>query len=159
MTGASGGTKWMHLAQHHEEVSPEQSERASRLRRLSPFWRHFLEMLVVMVVGMIATGAIFVSVVGLASWDEITSVYPAEALEAMAIGMTAPMVGWMLYRGMGARSSYEMAMAMVLPVIPFLCLVWFNVTETAQCGAYCLSTVAAMLLLMRYRRNEYSMHM
>ena len=40
----------------------------------------------------------------------------------------------MLYRGMGGESSYEMALAMVLPVHPFLCLVWFGITNSAQCG-------------------------
>jgi flagellar biosynthetic protein FliP len=127
--------------------------------RLSPFWRHFLEMLAAMVVGMIATGAIFLSVVGVKTWEEVTTSYPTQALLAMAVGMTTPMVAWMLYRGMGRRNSYEMAAAMVLPVIPFLCLVWFHVTDGAQCGAYCLVTVLAMLALMRYRKSEYSMQM
>jgi hypothetical protein len=128
-------------------------------RSLSPFWRHFLEMLAAMAVGMFLTGVVFVSVMGLKAWDEVTSVYPTQALLSMAIGMTAPMVAWMLYRGMGWRNSCEMALAMVLPVFPFLCLVWFGVTESAQCGAYCLATVVAMLLVMRFRRSEYSMQM
>jgi hypothetical protein len=146
--------------EHRAKPSRHQpEEHKARARRISPFWKHFLEMMAVMVVGMLATGAIFVWVVGSTSWDEITSVYPTQALVAMAVGMTTPMVVWMLYRGMGARNSYEMALAMVLPVIPFLCLVWFNVSESAQCGGYCASTVAAMLLLMRYRRREYSMEM
>jgi hypothetical protein len=129
-----------------------------RRQHSSPFWRHFVEMLGAMVIGMIATGAIFLSVVGLKTWGEVTIEYPTQALVAMAVGMTVPMVGWMLYRGMGWRNSYEMTLAMVLPVIPFLCLVWFNVTESAQCGAYCAVTVLAMLALMRYRRSEYEMH-
>jgi hypothetical protein len=128
-------------------------------RHESHFWRHFLEMLGFMVAGMMVTGAIFVSIVGLKTWDEITYVYPTQALLAMALGMTAPMVAWMLYRGMGWKNSYEMALAMVLPVIPFLCLVWFKVTESAQCGAYCAISVAAMLALMLHRRSEYSMQM
>ena len=127
--------------------------------RISPFWRHFLEMLAAMVVGMIATGAIFVSVVGLKTWDEVTTRYPTQALLAMAVGMSVPMVAWMLYRGMGWRNSSEMAAAMVLPVIPFLCLVWFDITKSAQCGGYCAVTVLAMLGLMRYRRSAYSMQM
>jgi hypothetical protein len=60
---------------------------------------------------------------------------------------------------MGWKNSYEMALAMLLPVIPFLCLVWFNVTESAQCGGYCAATVVSMLGLMRYRGSEYSMQM
>src|SRR6266508_1026999 len=128
-------------------------------RYLQPLWRHFLEMVATMVAGMIATGAIFVSIVGVKSWDQVTTQYPTQALLAMAVGMTVPMVGWMLYRGMGRKNSYEMAAAMVLPVIPFLCLVWFGVTKGAQCGGYCAVMIVAMLGLMRYRRSEYAMQM
>jgi len=142
-------------ASHHHVAVAEVHHR----RRLSHFWRHLLEMLGAMVVGMITTGAIFISIVGLKSWDEVTIQYPTQALLAMAVGMTAPMVAWMLYRGMGWRNSFEMAAAMVLPVIPFLCLVWFGATKSAQCGAYCAVMVVAMLGLMRYRRSEYSMQM
>jgi len=127
--------------------------------RLSHFWRHYLQMAAVMVVGMIATGAIFLSIVGLKTWDELTFQYPTQALVAMAAGMTIPMVAWMLYRGMGRRNSYEMAAAMVFPVIPFLWLVWFGITKSAQCGGYCALTFVAMFALMRYRRSEYSMQM
>jgi hypothetical protein len=66
------------------------------------------------------------------------------------------MVAWMRLRGHGRRSSAEMAAAMAVPVIPFLCLVWFNVTSSAQCGGYCIATIAAMLGLMGYRRSEYA---
>jgi hypothetical protein len=128
-------------------------------RRMSPFWRHFLQMLAAMVAGMIATGAMFVAIVGVKTWSEVTIQYPTQALLAMAAGMTVPMLAWMVYRGMGWKNSYEMAAVMILPVIPFLCLVWFNVTTSAQCGGYCLISVAAMLGLMFYRRHEYSMTM
>jgi hypothetical protein len=131
---------------------------AGTARRLhvSSFWWHFLQMLAAMTVGMIATGAIFLTLVGLKTWDEVTVQYPTQALLAMATGMTVPMVAWMLLRGRGWKNTGEMAAAMVLPAIPFLCLVWFGVTASAWCGPYCLSTVVAMLALMRYRRSEYS---
>ncbi len=125
-------------------------------RHLPAFWRHFLEMFAAMVVGMIAAAAIFLSVVGLKTWDQVLLQYPTQALLAMAAGMTIPMVAWMLFRRMGARNSAEMAAAMVLPVIPFLCLVWFHVTKSAQCGPYCALTIVAMLGLMFYRRSQYS---
>jgi hypothetical protein len=126
-------------------------------RHLSAFWRHFLEMLAAMAVGMIATGAVFLSVVGLKTWEQVTVQYPTQALLAMAVGMTIPMVAWMLFRGMGWRNSYEMAAATVLPVVPFLFLVWSGVTKSAQCGGYCVVMIGAMLGLMLYRRDEYSM--
>jgi hypothetical protein len=127
-------------------------------RHLSPFWRHFVQMLAVMMVGMVASAAIFLSVVGM-DWDQATVRHPVASLLVIAAGMSVPMTAWMLHRGMGWKNSSEMAAAMVLPVIPFLCLVWFNVTKSAQCGGYCLISIAAMLGLMIYRRSEYSMDM
>lgn len=138
--------------------APVRVEISVRRHRVSPFWRHFLGMLAAMAVGMAATGAVFLTVVGLKSWDEVTTEYPTQALLAMAVGMTLPMAAWMVSRGMGWRNAYEMSAVMVLPVIPFLCLVWFDVTKSAQCGGYCALTVVGMLLLMRYRRTEYSGH-
>jgi hypothetical protein len=126
---------------------------------LSPFWRHFLQMLAVMMVGMIVSAAILLTVVGLKTWEEVTTQYGAQALIVMAVGMTVPMTAWMLHRGMGLKNAYEMAAVMVLPVVPFLCLVWFDVTKSALCGPYCAMTIAAMLALMFYRRSEYSSSM
>ena len=95
-------------------------------------------------------------VVGLKTWEEVTTQYATQSLLVMAAGMTVPMVAWMLHRGMGRRNSYEMAAVMVIPVIPFLCLVWFDVTKSAQCGGYCAATIVAMLALMFFRRGVYS---
>src|SRR5205823_9992802 len=94
-------------------VSLRRTPEVHHKRHLPSFWRHFLEMLAAMAVGMIATGAIFLSMVGLKTWDQVLLQYPAQALLAMAAGMTIPMVAWMLFRGMGARNSAEMAAAMV----------------------------------------------
>jgi hypothetical protein len=131
-------------------------ETADKARHVPPFWRHFLQMLAAMMIGMIATGAIFLSAVGVKTWDEVTTTYPTQALLAMAAGMTIPMVAWMVYRGMGWRNSYEMAAVMVVPVVPFLCLVWLHVTSGAACGAYCAVSIVAMLGLMTYRRTQYT---
>jgi hypothetical protein len=40
-------------------------------RGISPFWRHYLEMFAVMVVGMVASGYILARIVGLTSWDTL----------------------------------------------------------------------------------------
>lgn len=135
-----------------------QEERPNREKHLSPFWRHYLQMLAVMAVGMVASAAIFLTIVS-TDWEQATVLYPTASLLVIAGGMTVPMASWMLYRGMGWRNSSEMAAAMALPVVPFLCLVWFGATTSAQCGAYCLIAVIAMLGLMFYRRRAYSTEM
>jgi len=124
----------------------------------SQFWPHFWEMFAVMVFGMVASAAIFLTIEGM-DWDQATLRHPITSLLVIAAGMSVPMAGWMLYRGMGRKNASEMAATMILPVVPFLCLVWFDVTKSAACGAYCLLAIAAMLALMLYRRSEYSMKM
>jgi hypothetical protein len=147
-SGADPGQEDLDLA-----IRPNVGQKKHR----SHFWRHFLEMFAVMVVGMVASGYTLLRMVGLTSWDKATVLYPTQCLLVMAAGMSLAMVAWMLYRGMGPKNSFEMAAAMVVPVIPFLCLAWFHVTKGALCGAYCASTIVAMLALMRFRRSEYSM--
>lgn len=123
------------------------------------FTRHYFEMAGVMVAGMIVTATIFMYVINLMieriTWEEALIRHPVPALIAVAIGMSVPMIPWMRYRGHSSRSAYEMAAAMALPVIPFICLALFDIVEGAQCGLYCAVTFVAMFLLMLYRRAEY----
>jgi hypothetical protein len=115
-------------------------------------------MLGAMAIGMLAGAAVFLSIVQV-TWDEALLRYPVQALLVMAVSMTVPMLAWMRYRGHSWRDSLEMASAMVLPVIPFVLLVAFDVTKGSFCQLYCLATVLAMLGVMFYRRDEYSAEM
>jgi hypothetical protein len=110
-----------------------------------------------MVVGTIATGASFASVIGLTAYEQVTVLYPTQILLAMAAGMSIPVVAWMLHRGMGRRNASETAAAIVLPVLPFLGLVWSGVTSSAVCNGYRATTVVAVLVLLGYRRGTSSM--
>ena len=47
----------------------------SERHHLSPFWRHFLQMLAVMMVGMFVGAAVLVTAVGSKTWDEVTTEY------------------------------------------------------------------------------------
>jgi hypothetical protein len=130
-------------------------------RRMTGSWRtfarHLGEMVVAMVVGMIVAVGIFVFSVG-GPYDELRHEYPTAALLVMAIGMTAPMVGWMRFRRHSWRDSTEMGAAMMLPAVPFLVLLWCHVTRVALTGPYMAVSTAAMLALMFYRWDVYSNH-
>jgi hypothetical protein len=108
-----------------------------------------------MVVGTIATGLTFASLIGFTAYEQVTVLYPAQILLAMAAGMCIPVVAWMLVRGMGGKNAAEMAAAIVLPVLPFLGLVWFGVTGSAVCWGYRATAVVAVLVLLRSRRGSY----
>lgn len=123
----------------------------------SHFWRHFEEMVVAMVIGMLAGAAVFLTIVRM-TWDQALLRYPVQCLLVMSFSMTVPMVAWMRHRGHGWRSSSEMAAAMIVPVIPFICLAALHVIKGAPCGLYCALTVPAMLAVMLYRRSEYEVH-
>ena len=138
------------------EKRPSQTSPDETKRRPSPYWRHFFQMLGAMTVGMIVTGAIFLGIVGAKTWEEVTTQYPTQSLVAMAFGMTVPMAGWMVYRGMARRDTIEMSALMLLAAVPFLLLVWFDVTKSAQCGGYCVVMIVGMLALMRFRRDVYA---
>ncbi len=124
------------------------------------FVRHFVEMCLVMVVGMLAAGVVFWTIFGSASgltFEETSLKAPVPLLLLVAIGMTVPMVAWMRLRGHGWRVSGEMAAAMMVPVIPFLFLAWFDILKGTRCSLYCVVTIPAMIIAMLFRRNEYSM--
>ena len=118
------------------------------------FVRHLLEMALAMMVGMIASAAVFLSAVGV-TVDEALRQHAVLFVVVQAFGMTVAMVAWMRYRGQEWRSCSEMAAAMVVPAIALICLRLLDVISGPICGVYCVSTVVAMVLVMLNRRSDY----
>ena len=143
-----------------QEISTGQQAAVAVRRRIWPFWQHFLEMFAAMWLGMAAGRPVLLAILGLSSTGQAYRLYPAIAVAAMAIAMTVPMVAWMLLRGHGRRNSAEMSAAMLVPAIPFiiLCSVDILAGGVAAC-VYMMFSVVAMLGLMFYRRDVYSMPM
>ena len=129
-------------------------------RHLFHFWRHFLEMSAAMWIGMAVGGVLFKAILA-AFGTTITEArlgYPELTVLVMGVNMTVPMVAWMRHRGHGWRSSAEMGVVMFAPAIPVIALLRFDVIGfAAVCGLYCAVMMAAMLVLMLYRRSEYTM--
>jgi hypothetical protein len=128
--------------------------------RIAPFWRHFLEMFAAMMIGMMAGKPVFLAITGASSTAQAGRLYPWQSVLSMALSMTVPMVAWMLFRGHGRRNSAEMGAAMLVPAIPFIILCALDVLAggTAN-GVYMVLSTLAMLGLMLYRRDVYSMPM
>ena len=121
------------------------------------FLRHLFEMTVAMMIGMVGSAAIFVTALG-TTVDEALRRHAVAFVVVQALGMTIPMVAWMRHRRHSWRACSEMAAAMVVPAIPLICLLVTDTVEGSVCGFYCASTIVAMLLVMLYRRSEYSGH-
>jgi Zn-dependent protease with chaperone function len=118
------------------------------------FFRHLWEMAFAMMVGMIASAAVFLSAVGMTA-NEALRRHAVLFVVVQAFGMTVAMVAWMRHRGHAWRSCSEMAVAMVLPAVPLICLRLLDVISGPICGVYCVSTVVAMAFVMLYRRSDY----
>jgi hypothetical protein len=124
------------------------------------FLRHFFEMLVVMMLGMVVLGAAFRELHVLAfgnGFDAAWRDHVGVAAFAMAFNMTVPMVLWMRYRGHSWKRGAEMAAAMNLPLLPAVALYGFDtIPARGVLGMQMILMVPAMVLAMLYRKEEYS---
>src|SRR5512132_1852962 len=124
------------------------------------FLRHFFEMVVVMMVGMVALGAAFGAFHQLALGSGYANAWRDHvglAAFAMAFNMTVPMVLWMRYRGHSWERGGEMALAMNLPLVPAFVLYGLGaIPAQGVLGMQMMLMIPAMLGAMLYRREEYS---
>ena len=148
--------------------SETSSRRAWAMRDLASrvldrhFVRHYLEMLVAMLLGMAILGvpaSMALDALGVSS-SELHDDAPALMLFSMAVTMTVPMVGWMRYRGHGWRASTEMSASMFVPTFGVIALLWGGLV--VDVGTLLVIEHAAMLpsmlLAMLIRSDEYSRH-
>jgi hypothetical protein len=126
------------------------------------FLKHYLEMVVAMMLGMFVLGmplAMGLEAVGVdvSAWDENAQEL---MLLGMAFTMSVPMVAWMRYRGHGWAPSWEMAASMFVPSFAAIALLWGGLVEDSG-TLMVIQHVAmfpAMLVAMLLRRDEYSGH-
>jgi hypothetical protein len=125
------------------------------------FVRHYLEMVVAMMLGMAILGLPAVGALELfgSSLGELEASAPAVYLVGMAVTMTIPMVAWMRYRGHGWRSSLEMAGAMFVPA--FATVVLLATALVSDFGALLaiehIAMFPLMLLVMVLRWQEFAL--
>jgi hypothetical protein len=124
------------------------------------FTRHYIEMLIAMVVGMLVLAvpaSLALGASGVTS-AELHDDAPAALLLGMAVLMTIPMVAWMRRRGHGWPASNEMAASMFVPTFAVIALLGAGVVQEAG-AAMTIQHVAmlpSMLVAMLVRRDEYS---
>jgi flagellar biosynthetic protein FliP len=120
----------------------------STARNVARFTGHYLEMVVVMVVGMIALGPLWPA--ELVAWPD------AHAL-VMATDMTIPMALWMRLRGHAWAPVAEMSAAMFLPFVALLVPFWLGaISGSTLMIAGHMIMFPLMLLAMLWRRDEYA---
>jgi len=128
----------------------------SRRRPVWAFTRHYVEMVVAMLLGMAALyplWAITTGAVAEASWVNRTEV----EMLVMATSMTVPMVAWMLHRGHNWQPVVEMSVAMYagfVVLFPLLWVGWIDEMGVMMWGHVLMPLF--MLAAMLGRRGEYA---
>jgi hypothetical protein len=120
------------------------------------FIRHFLEMIVAMLIGMAVLGVTVSSILALLGH---ASLYHYAALRAllMASYMTIGMGLWMRHRGHSWARIREMGAAMFAPFLVLLVPFWLGfISGAVLLAAGHLLMLVTMLGAMLYRRAEYS---
>jgi hypothetical protein len=122
------------------------------------FARHYLEMVVAMVLGMAVLGPVESVLLDPLGWQSVRAVPELHAL-VMATNMTVAMVAWMRFRGHGWAATNLMAAAMYLPFVVLFPALWLGLLSVAGMfvGGHVLM-LPAMAAAMLLRRDEYIGH-
>lgn len=129
-----------------------------RVGALRRFARHYVEMVLVMVVGMMVLHPVWMLATAGASEAGVLRSVEVESL-VMATTMAAPMAAWMRFRGHRGRPTVEMGVAMYAGFVVMFPPHW---SGALGAGAVMVLGHVAMLVLMLvamwWRRQEYLGH-
>lgn len=120
------------------------------------FARHFGEMVLAMLLGMVVLGGSAELVFAL-SGTSLSDQSGGFQVMLMGLNMTVPMVLWMSHRGHAAARNVEMALSMIVPSVIAAALAWGGALESgAALGVQHVVMIPAMLGVMLWRYDEYS---
>jgi hypothetical protein len=132
----------------HAGASSDGSKRA--------FARHFGEMVLAMLLGMVVLGGL-AELAFAAAGSSLSDQSGGAQVMLMGFNMTVPMVVWMSYRGHARARNAEMAMSMIVPSVAAAALAWAGVLESAAAlGVQHAVMIPAMLGVMLWRYEDYS---
>jgi len=90
------------------------------------FLLHYFEMCVPMCIGFAVGDLVYFWAAGLFGYSDPFTELPTLSVLVVTFAMTAPMIAWMLYRGMPRPAIREMAAAMPLLALVLLVLGWLG---------------------------------
>jgi hypothetical protein len=129
----------------------------SRRRQTTHFLRHYLEMCAPMCIGFAVGDLVYFWAAERFGYSEPFSELPELSVLVVTITMTAPMVAWMLYRGMPRRETAEMAAVMPILAIALLVLGWLVIVPKGDLALLEHGLMMpAMLVPMFFRLDLYT---
>ena len=120
--------------------------------------RHYLEMVVAMLVGMIALGPLWFVAGNALGWSAVLQL-PEPMVLVMATDMSVAMCAWMRYRGHGWPATLEMVAAMYLPFLVLFPPLWLGALSADGLLLWGhVLMLLAMVAAMLWRLPEYTGH-
>lgn len=121
------------------------------------FARHYVEMILAMLAGMVVLGAALRGVLALADVEYGMARHPELVTLEMALTMSAGMAFWMRRRGHDWPGIGEMCGAMFVPALVLVPLLALDVVAPDAAMAWeHLAMLPLMFVVMLRRRAEYS---
>jgi hypothetical protein len=138
-------------------TSPTTAPTISRRRQLGHFLRHYGEMCAPMCIGFAVGDLVYFWVAGRLGYSEPFTELPVISVLVVTFTMTAPMVAWMLFRGMPRRETAEMAAVMPLLALALLALGWLGLVPMSDLALLEHALMMpAMLVPMFFRLDFYT---
>lgn len=147
----------MQTIEQHTEGRATGHERSIGRRRWGRFAGHYLAMAVAMLAGMFVLGGAVRAVLGIAGVSYSLARFPELVILEMGLTMALGMAAWMRYRGHTWVSTGEMSLAMLLPAVAVVPLVWLGLLGAdAAMALEHPAMFVLMLAVMVRRRDEYT---
>jgi hypothetical protein len=129
----------------------------SRSRQTTHFLRHYIEMCAPMCIGFAVGDIVYFWAARELGYSEPFSELPELSVAIVTFTMTAPMVAWMLFRGMPRRETTEMAGVMPILAMALLALGWLSVVPKSELALLEHGLMMpAMLVPMVFRLSLYT---
>jgi hypothetical protein len=147
------------MAAVEPRAAPASASTTSRWRRTGHFLRHYFEMCAPMCIGFAVGDLVYFWAVRRFGYSEPFSELPELSVLVVTFTMTAPMVAWMLFRGMPSRETTEMAVVMPILAIALLALGWLAIVPMGDLALLEHGLMMpAMLVPMVFRLDFYTGH-
>ncbi len=130
--------------------------------RARNFVRHYVEMVIAMLLGMVVLGVPLAALLGVVGVE--VSAWKTDAPELLLLGMaftmSVPMVAWMRHRGHRWTPAWEMTGSMFAPSLAAIGLLWLGLVGDADTLLLIqhIAMFPSMLAVMLFRLDEYTGH-
>jgi hypothetical protein len=128
-----------------------------RIKQATHFVGHFFEMCAPMCIGFVVGDLVYLLLAGAVGYAEPFRELPELSVLVVTFSMTAPMTAWMRFRGMPARATAEMSLAMPVLALFLLVLGWIAVLPRSELALLVHGLMMpAMLVPMLFRLDLYT---